>query len=77
MTDPRGPCFVSYRRTRAADAGLLVQMLRERGIPTWKDVADLATTPTEAELRQAVEGLAKDIRFFNLTHYWLLSYRKA
>ncbi len=36
----------------------------------------LKNFPTEAELRQAVAGLAKNIRFLNLTHYWLLSYRK-
>ena len=37
----------------------------------------LKNFPSESDLCQAVEGLAKDIRFFNLTHFWLLSYRKA
>lgn len=37
----------------------------------------LKNFPKEAELRQAVDGQAKDIRFLNLTYYWLFSYRKV
>ena len=54
MTDPTGLCFLSYRRTRAAEAALIVAALRDRGIPTWQDIADLPTTPTEEELRRVL-----------------------
>jgi len=37
----------------------------------------LKNFPGESELRKAVNGLAKNIRFFDLTYYWLLSYQKA
>jgi demethylmenaquinone methyltransferase/2-methoxy-6-polyprenyl-1,4-benzoquinol methylase len=50
---------------------------QQRKLENSSEYEVLKNFPTEAELRQAVEGLAKDIRFFNLTHYWLLSYRKA
>lgn len=37
----------------------------------------LKNFPTETELRRAVAGCANDIRFLNLTYYWLLSYRRT
>lgn len=37
----------------------------------------LKNFPDESELRKAANGLAKNIRFFDLTCYWLLSYQKA
>ena len=52
MTDPTGLSFVSYRRSRIDECTRLVAGLRERGIPTWRDVDDLKTEPTEAELRR-------------------------
>ncbi len=58
MTDPTGRCFISYRRARAAEAGLLVAALRDRGVPTWLDVADLAIAPTEAALRRVLDDPA-------------------
>lgn len=54
MTDAKGLCFLSYRRVRSSEAELLVGALRDRGIPTWQDISDLATTPTEDELRRVL-----------------------
>ena len=54
MTDPTGLSFVSYRRSRIEECTRLVAALRERGIPTWRDVDDLNTEPTETELRRVL-----------------------
>ena len=54
MTDPTGLSFVSYRRNRIEECTRLVASLRERGIPTWRDVDDLKAEPTEAELRRVL-----------------------
>ena len=54
MTDPTGLSFVSYRRSRTAECTRLVAALRERGIPTWRDVDDLNSEPTETELRRVL-----------------------
>ena len=54
MTDPTGLSFVSYRRSRIEECTRLVSALRERGIPTWRDVDDLNTEPTESELRRVL-----------------------
>lgn len=50
MTDPTGPVFLSYKRDRAAEAGLLVDALRDHGVPTWQDVSDLPSDVTETAL---------------------------
>ena len=50
MTDPTGPCFLSYKRERATEAGLLVDALRDHGIPTWQDISDLPSDMTETAL---------------------------
>lgn len=52
LTNPRGRCFVSYRRLphRVDEATRLQAELRDRGVPTWRDMDDLATRPTEPEL---------------------------
>ena len=55
MTDPTGLSFLSYRRTRAAEAKLLIEAQRDHGIPTWQDISDLPTTPTEPELRRVLQ----------------------
>lgn len=47
MTDPTGRSFLSYRRVRHEDAIRLIQAQHERGIPTWQDIKDLGTEPTE------------------------------
>lgn len=52
MTDTTGCVFISYRRSRHAECDRLVASLRERGIPTWRDVDDMNTEPTENELRR-------------------------
>lgn len=54
MTDPTGYSFLSYRRTRSAEAEQLIASQRERGIPTWRDLDDLATEPTEDEIRRVL-----------------------
>ena len=54
-TDPTGLSFLSYRRTRAEEAKLLIEAQRDHGIPTWQDVNDLPNSPTEPELRRILE----------------------
>lgn len=54
-TNPRGRSFLSYRRSRAAEAEMLVRAQRERGIPTWQDIVDLDEEHTESELRRVLE----------------------
>jgi len=56
MTDPNGEMFVSYRRNQADIAEALVKSLHEHGIRTWRDVSDLRTEPTQAELRRVLDG---------------------
>ena len=55
MTDPKGCYFISYRRSPARAVGteeavLMRDALRNRGAPTWRDLDDLASEPTEDEL---------------------------
>ena len=52
MTDATGVSFLSYRRTRAAEAALIISFQRDRGIPTWQDISDLGSSLTEDELRR-------------------------
>ena len=52
MTDPTGRSFLSYRRSRSEECERLVVAQRERGIPTWRDVDDMNSEPTENELRR-------------------------
>ena len=55
-TVPTGLSFISYRRSRISEGERLVASLRERGIPTWRDVDDLNTEPTERELRRVLDA---------------------
>jgi len=55
MIDLTGRCFVSYRRTRAAEAKLLVQSLHDVGVPTWQDITNLDAEPTEDELGRVLD----------------------
>jgi len=55
MTDATGRSFLSYRRTRASEAALLISAQHDHGIPTWQDQKDLAETPTADELRRILE----------------------
>ena len=55
MTNSRGRYFISYRRSPARQNGteeaiLVRDALRDRGAPTWRDLDDLASEPTEHEL---------------------------
>ena len=54
MTDPTGLSFLSYRRVRSDECERLIFAQRERGIPTWRDIDDLNTEPTESELRRII-----------------------
>src|SRR5579885_2739835 len=65
VTDPTGLCFLSYRRNRASEAGSIIGALRDHGIPTWQDITDLDSTPTEDTLRRVLRDptLASGILF--------------
>jgi hypothetical protein len=54
MTDPTGRSFLSYRRVRREEAELLVRAQHDHGIPTWQDIHDLGSVPTEDELRRVL-----------------------
>ena len=49
MTDPTGRSFLSYRRVRKDEAALLIAAQHDHGIPTWQDIENLGTVPTEDE----------------------------
>jgi hypothetical protein len=51
MTDATGVTFLSYRRSRASEATLIIGSHRDRGILTWQDITDLGSSLTEDELR--------------------------
>jgi hypothetical protein len=54
MTDPTGRSFLSYRRLRKEEAALLILAQHDHGIPTWHDVENLGTVPTEDEIRRVL-----------------------
>ena len=54
MTDPTGRSFLSYRRTRSTEAALIAHALHEHGIPTWQDIHNLGSVPSEDELRRVL-----------------------
>jgi hypothetical protein len=54
MTDATGRSFISYRRSRAADAALLIAAQHDHGIPTWQDVKDLEEVPTGDALHEVL-----------------------
>lgn len=54
MTDPTGRSFLSYRRARKDEAALLIQAQHDHGIPTWQDIANLGSVPTEDEIRRVL-----------------------
>ena len=62
MTDVKGSMFISYRRSSArpsgdAEAMRMRDALRDRGVPTWRDLDDLSSEPTEDAL---VETLRRE-----------------
>jgi hypothetical protein len=54
-TDPTGRSFLSYRRIRNKEAALLIAAQHEHGIPTWQDIQDLGTVPTEDQIRRILD----------------------
>lgn len=54
MTDVTGDTFISYRRSQVEIVEDLVASLHEHGIPTWRDLTDLRTEPTQQELRRVL-----------------------
>jgi len=54
MTDATGRSFISYRRSRAAEAALLIAAQHDHGIPTWQDVKDLEEVPTGDGLHEVL-----------------------
>jgi hypothetical protein len=54
MTDAAGRSFLSYRRTRAGEARLLIEAQHDVGIPTWQDVSELEEGHAESLLREAI-----------------------
>jgi hypothetical protein len=55
MTNPVGRVFISYRRKRLRETSALVRALHDRGVPTWIDVNDLRSEPTEAAIRATLD----------------------
>lgn len=53
-TEPTGRSFLSYRRSRHAEAALLIAAQQEHGIPTWQDVRNLDCVPAEDEIRRVL-----------------------
>ena len=54
--EPTSKVFISYRRSRVTEIAALVSALRERGVPVWQDLSDLATTHTEEALKTVLES---------------------
>jgi hypothetical protein len=54
MTDPTGRSFLSYRRQRSQEAALLIAAQHDRGIPTWQDIRNLHSLPTEDAIRRVL-----------------------
>jgi hypothetical protein len=54
MTIPSGRSFLSYRRTRLSEAIHLIRAQHLVGVPTWQDVSDLPSEPTELEIRNVL-----------------------
>lgn len=60
-TDPAGRMFITYRRSPGREIGneearLMRDAMRDRGVPTWRDLDDLTPEPTEDAL---VETLSR------------------
>lgn len=61
MTDVTGSMFISYRRSPGrpsgdAEALLVRDALRDRGVPTWRDLDDLNPVPTEEDLSRILRS---------------------
>jgi hypothetical protein len=53
-TNATGRSFLSYRRSRVAEARQLIEAQHDIGIPTWQDVSDLDEEHTDAKLREVL-----------------------
>lgn len=54
-TDPTGRSFLSYRRSRLLEAQLVLGALHDRGVPTWQDMKDLESAPTNDALQAVID----------------------
>jgi hypothetical protein len=54
MTDATGRSFLSYRRSRAGEARLLIEAQHDLGIPTWQDLSELEEGHTATLLEEAL-----------------------
>ncbi len=63
LTDPTGTSFLSYRRSRIAEASLLIAAQHDLGIPTWHDLGNLDDEHTEDQLGRVLsdEGTANAV----------------
>lgn len=52
--DPTGRCFISYRRSRAAEIDRVLGHLHEHGVPTWHDRKNLGSEPTIEALETSI-----------------------
>lgn len=54
MTNPCGASFLCYKRERASEAKLLIEMQHEHGIPTWQDVENLEEEPFRDRIHEVL-----------------------
>jgi hypothetical protein len=54
MTDATGRSFLSYRRSRAGEARLLIEAQHDVGVPTWQDLSELEEGHTATLLEEAL-----------------------
>jgi hypothetical protein len=52
--DPRGPIFISYRRSDGLDLAIsIASALRSNGVPVWHDIGDIPrATPRGASVKR-------------------------
>ena len=67
MTDATGKSFLSYRRSRATEATLLIAAQHLYGIPTWQDVTDLESGLTARQIADAL-GVPRHCQCRSLDH---------
>jgi hypothetical protein len=54
-TNPRGRCFISYRRTRLDEVRRIINALHDHGVPTWQDETNLPEEPFESAIRELLD----------------------
>lgn len=55
MTNPMGPVFISYKHSQQSLVEGLDAILRDHGVPIWRDVRDLGPDPLEQQIRDDLE----------------------